>query len=219
MNFKMVSLSVASAMMLSACGGMNNYMANKTTTVEYYRIYDIKTTASRQVVAKAASNGLGRNVNNAQEALPIPSSAEIPDQPGRFSLVNPFAGTAFAAFAGGAGSIGIRIAKCDGAVWTARAVREVSGSNQLNLYSCLYQYKGGYHLDQYAVFTKEEGGLMQLSRDMASAMVGTPEQWTEKTLLDTVRNIHAETGATVALLEAQPDISGMPWLDGFDGPK
>lgn len=198
---------------LVGCGTANNYLAEKNQTIEYYRIFDLKTTASRQAVAKAASNGLGRNVNNAQEATPIPNSPEIPSQPGRFQLVNPFAGTKFAMMAGGAGSVGMRIATCEGAVWTAKAQRKVAGSNDLNVTTCLFQYKGGYHLNFYAVFTKQEGGLMQLSRDMANSMVGTPEEWTEKTFLDVVRSIKASTGADIVLLEAQPELSGTPWLD------
>lgn len=201
---------------LVGCGTANNYLAEKKQTVEYYRIFDLKTTATRQAVAKAASNGLGRNVNNAQEATPIPISSEIPSQPGRFQLVNPFAGTKFAVLAGGAGSLGLRIATCEGAVWTAKAQRRVAGSNDLNVTTCLFQYKDGYHLNVYAVFTKQEGGLMQISRDMANSMVGTPEEWTEKTFLDIVRSIKASTGSDIALLEAQPELSGTPWLDKVD---
>jgi len=193
-----------------------NGPAAKTQTVEYYRIFDIQTAANRQAVSKAASNGIGRNVNNVQEATPIPTSGEIPEAAGRFKLVNPFEGTKFAAFAGGAGSLGMRMATCDGAVWTAKAERNVQGSNKLNLTACLFQYKGGYHLDLYAVFTKQEGGLFQISRDMANAVVGSPEEWTEKTFLDIVRSIYINTHADVVLLEAQPELSGTPWLDGLD---
>lgn len=211
---------------LSSCGTANNYLAEKKQTVEYYRIFDIKTTASRQVVSKAASNGIGRNVNSAQEATPIPTSSEIPDKPGRFKLSNPYensmpqgVGSLLAAMTGGggaAGSLPLRMATCEGASWTAKAERRISGSNNLNLAACLFQYKSGYHLDLYAVFTKQEGGLFQISRDMANAMMGTPEEWTEKTFLDIVRSIRTSTGAEVVLLEAQPELSGTPWLDNAE---
>jgi uncharacterized protein YceK len=201
---------------ISGCGTTNNYLAEKRQTVEYYRIFDIKTSANRQAVAKAASNGIGRNVNNAQEATPIPSSSDIPVTPARFKLVNPFEGSKFSVLAGGAGSLGFRMATCEGSSWTAKAERRVSGSNNLNLTACLFQYKDGYHLDLYAVFTKQEGGLLQISRDMANAMVGTPEEWTEKTFLDIVRSIRATTGAEITLVEAQPELSGTPWQDNMD---
>lgn len=203
--------------LLGGCGTMNNALVEKTKTTEYYRIFDIKTNADRQTVAEAASNGLGRNVNSAQEATPIPSSATPPDEPGRFKLVNPFEGTQMAAFAAMAsGSVGFKRATCDGAVWTAMAQRDIAGSSNLNLTACIFQYKKGYHLDLYAMFTKKEGGLMQISRSMASAMVGTPEEWTEKTFLDIVRNIRQVTNAEVALVEGQPKPAGTPWLDNGD---
>lgn len=211
-------IAIVGALVLSACGSTNNYLSAKTKQVEYYRIYDIKTDATRQTVAKAASDGVGRNVNDVQEATPIPSSAEIPEKSGRFKIVNPLEGMKIAALAGGAGTLGMRVATCDGAVWTAKALRQVTGSNNLTVTMCLFQYQGGYHLDEYAVFVKQEGGLMQLSRDMANAVVGTPEEWTEKTLLDVVRSIEAKTGAQITLLEAQPEITGTPWLDPIDAP-
>jgi len=216
---KRLNIAVIATLAITGCGTANNYLAQKRQTVEYYRIFNIKTTADRQTIAKAASNGIGRNVNNAQEATPIPSSADIPEKPGRFKLVNPLEGSKLAALAGGTGSLGIRMATCDGAVWTAKAERRGGDSNNLNLSACLFQYKDGYHLDLYAVFTKQEGGLFQISRDMAYAVVGTPEEWTEKTFLDIVRSIHANVGAEIVLLEAQPQISGTPWLDGIDAPQ
>ncbi len=213
MKLSVLVLTSISLFALSGCGTTNNYLAQKNQTVEYYRIFDVKTTASRQIVARAASNGLGRNVNNAQEATPIPATGGVPEAPGRFKLVNPLAGSPLAALAGAGGSLGLRMATCEGASWTAKAQRTITGSNSLNLTACLFRYKDGYHLDLYAVFTKQTGGIFQISRDMANAVVGTPEEWTEKTMLDIVRSIRSETGAEVALLEAQPEISGTPWLD------
>jgi len=202
------------AVFLGGCGSMNNALVEKTKTIEYYRIFDIKTDSDRQVVAEAASQGLGQNVNDANEAMPIPSFSTPPEEPGRFKLVNPFEGSKMSAFAAmSGGSLGFKVATCDGAVWTANAKREVSGSNNLNLTACLFQYKQGYHLDLYGVFSKQEGGIMQISRSMANAMVGTPEEWTEKTFLDIVKNIQKETGAQIAFLEGQPKMKGTPWID------
>ncbi len=66
---KHVAITVA-ALPVSACGSTNNFLSTKTKTVEYYRIFDIKTSTSRAVVAKAASDGLGRNTHDVQEATP-----------------------------------------------------------------------------------------------------------------------------------------------------
>ncbi|WP_298158214.1 hypothetical protein [Ferrovum sp.] len=206
----------AISLSISGCGTENNFLANKTKTVEYYRIFDIKTSADVNTISHAASDGLGRNVNDANEVTPIPSFSQPPSVPGRFAITDPFAGTQLGMMMQGAGSLGLRIATCNGAVWSAKAVRHIAGNNNLNLTACLFQYKDGYNLDLYAVFTKEEGGLAQIGRDLASDIVGTPEQWTEKTFLDIVRSINLNTTSKITLLEAQPAISGTPWLDKYD---
>lgn len=219
MGEQIMKYSIAMATMvlgLTACGTTNSYFSTKTSNVEYYRIFDIKTDASRPQVIKAASSGLGRNVSSASEATPIPSSAELPAVPGRFKLSRPFEGSNLALLVGGAGKISLQIASCEGSIWNAKAQRNVNNSNTVELTACLFQYRGGYHLDLYAVLTKQEGGILQISRDLAFSVVGTPEQWTEKTMLDIARSIHFATAAEVTLLEAQPELSGTPWLDPLD---
>lgn len=197
---------------LSACGTINNALVEKKKTVEYYRIFDIRTNADRQAVIEATSKGLGKNVSDANEATPI-FIDDIPGKPGKFKLVNPFKGSAIAALASSGGNLGIKIATCEGSVWNAQATRTVSGSNNLVLTACLFPYKEGYNLDLYATFTKLEGGLMQISRSMANAVVGTPEEWTEKTFLDIVRTVNENTSAEIRYLEGYPQLSGTPWLD------
>lgn len=209
---KFIAVCAATGLLVG-CGAMNNALVEKTKSIEYYRIFDIKTNADRFTVAEAASNGLGRNVNDAREARPIPTSAELPEQPGRFTLVEPFKGSGFAALVSSGGQLGMKVATCDGAAWTAKANRSIAGQSELNITACLFQYKKGYHLDLYATFSKKEGGLMELSRKMSSAMVGTPEEWTEKTFLDIVRQIRKETGADINYLEGYPQLKGTPWLD------
>lgn len=209
--FKISSLAVALGL-LAGCGTVNNTLAEKTKTVEYYRIFNITTQADRYSVIDAASNGLGQNINSARENTPIPSFSEAPEKPGRFTLVNPFEGSNFAALAAASGT-SLKMASCEGAVWIAQADREVEGSDSLKLTACLWEYKDGYHLDTYATFKKTTGGIMQLSRSMANAIAGTPEEWTEKTFLDIVRNIKSETGAQIDYLEGYPKLKGTPWLD------
>lgn len=210
---KKLSLTFFLATILAGCGTVNNALVEKTKHVEYYRIFDIKTDLDRYEAAELASNGLGKNVNDTTEAHPIPTMAGLPENPGRFTLADPFKGSNLAMLAGGGGSLGFKIATCDGASWTSKATRKVSGSSKLNLTACLFPYKEGYHLNLYATFTKKEGGLMQLSRKAADALVGTPEEWTEKTFLDIVRNIQKSGKTEITYLEGYPRIQGTPWLD------
>lgn len=203
--FGLVSIS------LTGCAALTP----KTTNVEYYRIFDIKTTANRKAVSDAASQGLAKNVNNVTEARPIPTSGELPEKPGRFKLTNLMEGSRFAALAGSGGSLGFKVASCEGSVWNASATRDVKNSSNLRLTACLFPYKDGYHLNFYAAFQKKEGGGldMALARSMAGAMVGSPEEWTEKTFLDVVRSVRLAANAEVKYIEGEPEMSGTPWLD------
>lgn len=74
----------------------------------------------------------------------------------------------------------------------------------------MYKYQAGYRLNTYAVFNKTEGGLYQVSRTIANSLVGTPEQWVNKTILDTVAVIEKASGAKAVHLEGQPELTDLP---------
>lgn len=204
---------------LTGCATGNSYLANRSTTVEMYHIFDIKTKADTGVVVKAAANGLAQNTSDIQQVMPLQMGKAVPVEPGRFVIddvgakiasSNTGLGTLMQMAAMQNGGVSIKAAKCDDAVWTSRAQRSISGSSNLTLYSCLYKYQAGYRLNNYAVFNKTEGGLYQVSRDIASSLVGTPEQWVNKTILDTVHAIESATGATAVRLEGQPELTDLP---------
>jgi hypothetical protein len=203
---------VASAVGLSGCAATNQVLAKRTITAEHYRIFEIKTDAGRSAISNAASAGLRRNVNAVNENSSIPTSADLPEKPGRFKLTNPFEGTRIGALAAASGqALAFKLATCEGSAWMAKANRTIRGQSDLQLTVCVWPFKGGYHIDMYGTFTKEEGGLMQVSREMASGMVGTPEEWAEKTFLDVIRSVKQTTGGEIRLIEGQPDIKGTPW--------
>jgi len=200
---------------LTGCGAINNTLSEKTKTQEYYRIYNIETSADRFELASSASNGLGRNLSDLQENSSIPKTATPPEQPGRFEVINALEGTQMGRFAMLAGnSMAGKTAKCDGAVWTAKGRKGGNNNFTIDLTACLFEYQGGYHLDMYAHMSKKEGGLMQLSRSMANAMVGTPEEWVEKTFVDVARKISEDTQSNITFVEGYPKAIGTPWFDG-----
>lgn len=218
-NFKL-AFSVLSTLALTGCGGMNSYLASNSQTVEMYHIFDIKTAADIATVARAATDGLTQNTNSIQSAMPLQLGKTVPTEPGRFKLED------VSAMLGGAGGgmlklasmqqgggLSMKVANCEGAVWNSKAKRTISGYSDLTLYSCLYKYKGGYNLDMYAVFNKTEGGLYNISLKVADSIVGTPEQWVNKTIMDTVRSIEKLASAKVVHLEGQPDLGNLPAVD------
>lgn len=204
---------------LSGCNTVNQSLANRQEVVEIYHIFDFKTQADVATVSRAAANGLAQNTNSVLSSTPLQIGNVVPAEPGKFTLMdltNTLGGGMGAmmqiAAAQNGGST-IKVAKCDGAVWTSKAVRNISGSSNLTLYSCLYRYRAGYNLDMYAVFSKTSGGLNGLLQSGADAVVGTPEAWVNKTIFDTVRAIEGAAGAPGVHLEGQPALGPLPAVD------
>lgn len=222
---KLGVLAVAiSTLLASGCSSINNASTEKQKSIELYRVFDIKTTADRYAVRDAASDGLGINVSTANEQNPI-VMGDTPEKPGRFKPSNVAAG--MGSQMGGMMQIAMKMnssmsnmlktAQCDGAVWTATARRSVSNAFDMSFNLCLWEYTGGYALDVYANYTKQEGGgllgMDGLVRDAAYAISGTPEAWAEKTVLDVVRVIKSRTKGEVKYLEGYPRLETTPWQD------
>jgi hypothetical protein len=204
--------SVLACTVLIATAGCNTPAASKfaarDTTVEYYRVFDIKTDAAPQAVARAATEGINRNVKDA--AIAMPAGVEATELPGHFKMADPASAAP--------GTAVDKSPSCEGASWTAKAAPRVHGGDNLSMVACLFPYKNGYHLDMYAVFTKPEGGLLAWPRRLGGAILGTPEKFTETAMLDIVRSIRTGTKAQVSLVEAKPNLPGTPWMEGGDAP-
>lgn len=203
----------------TGCNAVNQSLANRQEVVEIYHIFDFKTQADVATVSRAAANGLAQNTNSVQSSTPLQIGNSVPAEPGKFTLVD-----LASAMGGGMGAMiqiaaaqnggsAMKVAKCDGAVWKSKAVRNISGSSNLTLYSCLYRYRAGYNLDMYAVFSKTSGGLNGLLQSGADALVGTPEAWVNKTILDTVRAIEGAAGTSAVHVEGQPELGPLPAVD------
>jgi hypothetical protein len=203
---KRIIMAAAVGVALAGCGTpAGELLAGQNRTVEYVRVFDIKTEAPAPAVVHAASEGISRNIRNATLAAPLLDPAQVLDQPGRFKLAE----TPGAA----AGP------SCEGASWTAKARPDVRGSQDTHIVACLFPYKTGYHLDMYAAVTRKEGGWLAWPRRATGMVLGTPDKFVEKTMLDLVRTIRETTGAQVALVEAKPEVAGAPWLEPSGGGK
>lgn len=184
---------------------------------EMYHIFDIKTDARKAVMTKSLTDGLNPNISDSQTITPLVMGPP-PAAPARFTLVDPLQDSRFGAFASMMGAVQaaqFKQVKCDGAIWISTAQRNIGGSQHLRLTLCLFPYAGGYNLDVYALDTKEKGGgiAAKLGRAIAGGVVGKPEEWTNKTIVDVLRRIRRDTGAVVTYVEGQPELVGEPWND------
>ena len=203
---------------LTACGGLNSVLAKRQETIEIYHIFDIKTGITPDAIVKAAADGLARNTNSVVQHRPLQMNVKIPQKPSRFELtkvsdaLGPGMGGVMIAFAGGGASAEMRIAQCKDALWTSKAIRDIPGSSNLTLYSCLYRYTSGYQLDVYAVFMKASGGLTGVLTDATGLVIGTPEHWVSKTIIETVRSIELAANSKMTRIEGQPELAEYPVL-------
>ncbi|MEK6805781.1 MAG: hypothetical protein AABY95_03935 [Pseudomonadota bacterium] len=205
-----LALLVVSACFLTGCGTMNAALNETTQVVEYYRVFDVRTSQPREPIIKAARLGLERNAVNIQDSRPIPPST-LPSKPGRFTTTDPSRGSSIGALAGAYGQM-LKSASCDGSVWLANATRSI-GDASARIAVCVWQYTEGYHLDIYATYLKREGGigLRQMAGSVATSIVGTFEEALEKTVNDVAREVQSATGAAVAYVEGYPEPIGEPW--------
>jgi hypothetical protein len=82
-----LAAGVAAALAGCSTDGGSNPLASRSTTVEYYRVFDIKTDVPAQAVAKAATDGINRNVKDAVVAAP--PNVEATELPGHFKIADP----------------------------------------------------------------------------------------------------------------------------------
>ncbi len=191
---------VPACALLGGCSSVPQYFASTNRTVEMYHIFDLKTDAGTAAMSRAAIAGLGKHTVNIESDMPAPATPDLPDKPARFQLANGAPGAAPGA--------ALKVPVCEGAVWTARAQHSMSGTDRVNLYSCIYKYQAGYQLDTFATFVKQEGGWMRLPRYVRSKFSGTPEQWADKAVMDMVASMEQAASAKATHVEGQPALGG-----------
>lgn len=212
--------AMAACAVLSGCGSLNSTLADRREVVEIYHVWDIKTSAGPDQFIKATADGIASNTNSINQNRPLMRGGPLPGTPGRFEIVDgaaaiPLNGLAAMMAMSGGSTLSMRSANCNGAVWNSQAVREVTGSDYLRLTTCIYRYKSGYQINQYAIFTKVSGGMMQIAREAAQSIVGTPEEWLNKTIVDTIRSVERSIGTTATYVEGQPAIGNLPKVDAM----
>ncbi len=214
MNIKTSLALIASAAVLSGCGSVNSMLNETTQTHEFYRIYDVKTTADVDDLGDALEAGMKYNLTNPQIQKPIVMTP-VPKEPGRFttddSMANTNLGRLMKSYGGTA--MGLKTMVCKDSPWEGRGARS-SGSGDWNgaVNVCVFPYKGGYHVDMYGYLTVKQGGLKEVVRSGVYSVMGDPLQWIEKAMLDTIREARTKLNAEVSLVEARPKLYGTPWL-------
>lgn len=190
---------------------------SRAASYEAYAIIDLQTDAPKAVLIDAGERALAPYSTDLNTNRPI--AVEVPERPARFKLVNPLQNSQLGALAALAGASGqsFTVATCDGAVWIANLNRQISGSQTMRATLCLFPYanddRQGYQLNLYVNDTAERGGglTQRFGRALANRVVGTPQEFTERMLKDTVMAMESSSGAVAVLVEGEPEIPGLAW--------
>ena len=190
---------------------------NRNASYQAYAIIDLETDARKADLIEAGERVLAGYSTDLNTTRPI--AVPTPEQPARFKLENPLANSPLAGLAAmaGANNQSFLMATCEGAVWTADLTRSISGSQNLRATLCLFPYSNedrtGYHLNLFVNDTQEKGGglTQRFGRMVANRVVGTPQEFTERMLRETVIAMEAASGASAILIEGEPEIPGLAW--------
>lgn len=210
-------LSISGLAALAISSPVQARQADRTS--ELYHIFDIRTDLDRNTIVRSFTDALNLNTTDSQTITPL-VRGEPPEKAASFELVDPLADSRLSALGslmGSAQAAQLKQVKCDGAVWIGNAQRNLRGSQHLRLTMCLFPYTEGYHLDVYGLDTEDRGGGIdrKLGRLMAGAVVGKPGNWTNKTIVDLLREVRTKLGAQVSYVEGQPAFEGEPWNDAY----
>lgn len=204
--------ALALTLSISAATTSSAYAQDQRTTEMYY-IFDIKTTASQAEVTNAIVKGLKKNAPKMRTNSPL-VMGPVPVQPKRFEIVDmadQFSNSSLAGLMQMAqmqgGGVGLKQAKCDGAVWIGNFTRDITNQT-LNMTTCLFPYQGGYSLNVYGQDTHRKSGLLhrRLVESAVGEVLGKPQKWTQKTFSRLRRKVHEKTGDLMVLVEGQPQI-------------
>ena len=198
---KTIPAIAVSAVLLAGCGSVNTTETKETK--KSYVIYDIKVedSVSATDMSQAIKKALQDNTNSVKIVEDLPPYP-LPDESPRFQLTSPFGNksSGIAALAGN-----IKIPTCNGALVYAQATNDSMSSYGENtrFYTCLWQYKGGYHVDIYTEFEIESGGMHNLGVDLARNISGDSSQFIPKTINNIRDNLEA-LNAEAKVIAAYP---------------
>ena len=172
---------------------------------EGYKIYDIKADYSSSLTSKLSSSlksAMQENADKVKFENNLPP-AKLPEDAGRFELVNPFANAkGLAALAGAS----MRLPTCDGSVIQATSHDSFAGAENTTFFTCLMPYKEGYKMNIYYSFTKVSGGFSTeaLGRALAQSVVGDSSQFIPRTVA-ALETAITSNGVSLDLIDSYPN--------------
>ena len=194
----------------AACGSTNNALSSRSETFEDYHIIDVKYAGEPNSLFAAVENGAKRHSSSYSASRPLVVSG-VPEEPGRFEIVNPLGNTDFgglAALAGPQATAQFKTATCEGATYVGQAQRQAGNMQSMKATVCLYPYTDGYSMQVYSVNTvKNGGGVEGLIQRGVEGAIGDGEVWGRRLVDGLVAAVQQHPGTEVSYTEGTGGIS------------
>lgn len=200
----MKCLSVVAMVVLSGCASMTPTHQTESAFV----IFDVKPgTLERGKVMDNVANAVKKHASNARITRDIPP-AVLPDTPGRFELVEPFAKSKVGALMSAQGQT-MKVPVCKDSVLTMNTADNsmAQRGEKTSFFLCVMPYMTGYSVNIYATYTKASGGLSPtaLGASLAQSVLGDSSQFIPRAMNDVRTALEGIGGQVTTVDEYVPE--------------
>ncbi|WP_264877224.1 hypothetical protein [Vibrio agarivorans] len=191
-------LSVATMVAMVGCSSVTERPATNVNTYAVYQV-DVPEYVSYQSVTEAIKVALNQ-AGDTKRVVEYMPPAPLPKEAPRFTLVNPVGSKSLKS------NQAVKRPSCVGALVYAKT-ESINSNSDESLYTCLWKYQQGYHLDFYYM---TESGSSGLSSSLGSLFSSKSERSQQNPMLlkaiDSIENNLSGIQATAQLLSTNAKI-------------
>lgn len=165
-------------------------------------IYDVQPSSlNRSQFLDALTGAVKKHQSQVRVTRDI-QTGELSDNPGRFTLKDPYAGTNLGAMMSASGQ-SMKMPMCDNSILTLASGRSGASGDQTTFFLCVMPYKAGYSVNIYATYTSTSGGVSvdALGSALAKSIVGDNSQFIPRAMNE-VRTASESVGGKVVIVDS-----------------
>lgn len=186
--------------LLTGCASVTPTYQTETA----YAIFDVQPASiNREAFLQGITKAVQRNSTQVTVSRGIPP-ADLPAQPGRFEIKDPFGNSNMGALLAASGK-SVKVPVCEDSIMTISSGNTFMAEQGENtsFFLCVLPYQKGYHIDIYATFSRLSGGLSgeALGTALARSVIGESSQFIPRTIND-VKAAAESVGGRVTIVDS-----------------
>lgn len=192
---------ITAAVVLASLVGCSSITPTQQKEASFV-IYDVQpSTLNRSQFLDALTNAVKKHQSQVRVTRDI-QTGELPDNPGRFTLKDPYAGTNLGAMMSASGQ-SMKMPVCDNSILTLASGNSGASGDQTTFFLCVMPYKAGYSVNIYATYASTSGGLSvnALGAALAKSIAGDNSQFIPRAMNE-VRTASEGMGGKVSIIDS-----------------